>query len=74
MIKLYLNVYGMKCGMCEAHINNEVRKNFKIKKIKSSHRKNLVLISLENSYEINNIVVKIKSLGYDVEISKLEEK
>ena len=74
MIKLYLNVYGMKCGMCEAHINDEVRKNFKIKKMKSIHRKNSVLISLETSYEINNIVVKIKSLGYDVEISKIEEK
>ena len=30
MIKTVLKVNGMMCGMCEAHMNDLVRKNFKV--------------------------------------------
>lgn len=36
MIKTVLKVNGMMCGMCEAHMNDLVRKNFKVKKVTSS--------------------------------------
>lgn len=39
-----IKVYGMKCGMCETHINDIVRKNFDIKSVKASHTKNEVTI------------------------------
>ena len=41
MYKYSLAIQGMKCCMCESHINDVIRKNFKVKKIKSSHKKNL---------------------------------
>lgn len=40
MIKIILGIEGMACGMCEAHINNEVRNAFNIQKVTSSHTKN----------------------------------
>lgn len=39
MIKITLDVEGMACGMCEAHVNNAVRQNFAVKKVTSSHTK-----------------------------------
>ncbi len=39
MVKITLGVDGMACGMCESHINDEIRKNYKVKKVSSSHGK-----------------------------------
>ena len=37
MVKTILKVQGMACGMCEAHVNDAVRKAFSVKKVTSSH-------------------------------------
>lgn len=73
MPKIYLNVEGMKCGMCEAHVNDVVRKNFKIKKIKSSHKKNLTIITKEDTLDVDNIINSINALGYTASLNKIEE-
>ena len=39
MLKITLEVEGMQCGMCEAHVNDTVRKAFPVKKVTSSHTK-----------------------------------
>ena len=39
MVKMILDVDGMACGMCEAHVNDAVRKGFQVKKVTSSHSK-----------------------------------
>lgn len=36
MVKTVLKIDGMMCGMCEAHMNDLIRKNFKVKKVTSS--------------------------------------
>ena len=33
MVKTVLKIDGMMCGMCEAHMNDLIRKNFKVKKV-----------------------------------------
>ena len=49
MIKTVLKVNGMMCGMCEAHMNDLVRKNFQVKKVTSSVKDGeTVVISEEN--------------------------
>ena len=49
MIKTVLKVNGMMCGMCEAHMNDLVRKNFNVKKVTSSVKGGeTVVISEEN--------------------------
>lgn len=32
MLKFAVKVDGMQCGMCEAHINDTIRKMFQVKK------------------------------------------
>ena len=40
MFKTTMKVEGMMCGMCEAHVNDAVRREFpKVKKVTSSHGK-----------------------------------
>lgn len=39
MKKITVRVDGMVCGMCEAHVNDAVRRAFKVKKVASSHTK-----------------------------------
>jgi len=73
MIKIYLNVNGMMCGMCEAHVNDIVRKTTKIKKVKSSHKKKETIIIMENRKDLGLIINAIKSLGYDCSLNKIEE-
>lgn len=38
MVKTVLKIDGMMCGMCEAHMNDLIRKNFKVKKVTSSRQ------------------------------------
>lgn len=46
MTKYTLQVGGMACSMCEAHVNNAVRKAFPVKKVSSSHtKKQMVILS-----------------------------
>ena len=49
MFKTTMKVEGMMCGMCEAHVNDAVRREFpKVKKVTSSHGKGeTVVISPE---------------------------
>lgn len=37
MLKIMVQVDGMMCGMCEAHVNDASRKAFPVKKATSSH-------------------------------------
>ena len=73
MVKIYLNVNGMMCGMCEAHVHDIVRKTTKIKKVKSSHKKKETIIIMENRKDLGLIINAIKSLGYDCSLNKIEE-
>ena len=48
MYKITVGIDGMMCPMCEAHMNDAVRNNFKVKKVSSSHTdKNSVIIAKE---------------------------
>ena len=66
MKKIVVKMDGMMCGMCESHVNDVIRKNFKIKKVSSSHSSgNAVIISDE---EISEDALKkaIEPTGYKV--------
>ena len=39
MVKTTLKIDAMACGMCEAHVNDAIRKAFSVKKVSSSHAK-----------------------------------
>ena len=51
MWKYTVEVNGMMCGMCEAHVNDAVRKACPVKKVSSSRSKNqTVILSLKQSW------------------------
>ncbi len=66
MIKYTLSVDGMQCGMCEAHVNDAVRKAFPVKKVNSSHMKKQTIIVSENPIEEQTLKEVINATGYSV--------
>ncbi len=66
MIKTILKIDGMKCGMCEAHINELIIKNFKVNKVASSHIKNETIIISEDDISEEILHQVIDPTGYIV--------
>ena len=66
MIKTTLKIDGMMCGMCESHMNDVIRKNFDIKKVKSSHKKGETEIVSEQALAEAKIKSAVKEIGYEV--------
>ena len=47
MKKITLKIDGMMCGMCESHVNDAIRRAFRVKKVSSSHAKGETIILTE---------------------------
>lgn len=72
MIKTTVGIDGMMCGMCESHINDVVRRNFKVKKVSSSRAKELCEIISEDEIDETKLKKAIADTGYDVTSFKAE--
>ena len=66
MIKTTLKIDGMMCGMCEAHMNDVIRKNFKVKKVTSSAKSGETVIISEDNIDIETAKKAIKDIGYEM--------
>lgn len=67
-IKYVLTIDGMRCGSCEAHVNNLIRKKYSfIKKVKSSARKNRTIILSKDPIDMNELKTYIDETGYIVQ-------
>lgn len=66
MVKTILEIDGMACGMCEAHVNDAVRKAFAVKKVTSSHSKGRTEILSEQPLEEEKLRAVIEATGYQV--------
>lgn len=66
MVKMILKIDGMACGMCESHINDPIRRNFKVKKITSSHSKGETEIIAERPLDEETLKKAIGNTGYTV--------
>ena len=66
MVKMTLTIEGMACGMCEAHINDAIRKNFAVKKITSSHSKGKSEITATAPLDEEKLKTTIHAAGYTV--------
>lgn len=65
MTKYKVKVDGMMCSMCEAHINDCVRKNFNVNKVNSSHTKGTCEI-VADDIDVAELEKAINSTGYTV--------
>ena len=66
LVRTRVTVEGMMCGMCEAHINDAVRKAIPVKKVSSSHTKGETLIITEGRPDAEAIRSAINGTGYTV--------
>ena len=66
MLKITMGIDGMMCGMCESHINDAIRREFKVKKVTSSHAKKQTVILTEKPLDEGKLRKVIDDTGYKV--------
>lgn len=66
MIKVTMKIDGMSCGMCEAHINDAIRKVFSVKKVASSHRKEITELLIQDPVDTQLLKHAVEECGYKV--------
>ena len=66
MVKMTLAIDGMACGMCEAHVNDAIRRGFSVKKVTSSHSKGRTEIVAAEAIEETALRSVIDATGYMV--------
>ncbi|MCR5736098.1 MAG: cation transporter [Eubacterium sp.] len=77
MVKMIVGIEGMMCGMCEAHMNDAIRNNFKVKKVQaSSKEKNAVIIAEEEipEAELKSVIEETGYTMLQVETEPYEKK
>lgn len=77
MTQTTLKIDGMMCGMCEAHINDAIRREFNVKKVTSSHGKGICVILSETPPEETALRRVIDDTGYtllDIRTEPYEKK
>ncbi|MBQ8140540.1 MAG: ATPase P [Clostridia bacterium] len=72
MVKTTALIEGMKCGMCEAHMNDAVKKEFKVKKVVSSHEKNETVILSDSPIDEDKLKKVVADAGYELKEVKSE--
>lgn len=72
MLKYTIKVDGMMCGMCEAHVNDAIRKAFSVKKVTSSHSKGETVLIMEEALDEDALGKIIAGLGYTMREIKKE--
>lgn len=73
MYKTIAKVDGMRCGMCESHVNDIVRRNFDVKKVNASLAKGEVVIVSEQPVDEQKLRFAVGEQGYAVGTVTSEE-
>lgn len=63
----------MMCGMCEAHMNDTIRRSFDVKKVSSSHSKGETVILSEKPLDRAALERAVADTGYDLLSLETEE-
>ena len=66
MVKITVHVDGMQCGMCEAHVNDAIRRAFPVKKVTSSRSRNETTVIAETELDEDALRAAISATGYEV--------
>jgi copper chaperone CopZ len=66
MIQTTIGIDGMMCDMCEAHINDAIRKSFDVKSAKSDRKKKRCVVLSEQALDEKRIRRVIAETGYDL--------
>lgn len=66
LLQMTLLVDGMQCGECEMHVNNAIRKNFPVEKVRSSATKGETVILTKQDIPDQALTEVIGEGGYTV--------
>lgn len=66
MLKITVQIEGMQCGMCEAHVNDAIRNAIKVKKVASSHSTGQTVILAEKAVDEEQLKKAVEATGYRV--------
>ena len=66
MIKVTVNVEGMMCPHCEAHVNEAVKKAFGVEDVVSSHENKTTVFTVPEKVDEEKVRQTIKDAGYEV--------
>jgi copper chaperone CopZ len=64
MIQTTAKISGMACSMCEAHINDTIRRAFSVEKVSSSHMKGETVILSREPLDEAALRAAIAATGY----------
>ena len=64
MIQTTVQIFGMACSMCEAHINDTIRRTFSVEKVSSSHTKGETVILSREPLDEAALRTAIDATGY----------
>ena len=73
MKEITLKIDGMMCGMCEAHMNDAIRENFKVKNVTSSHSKGETVIIAEEAPDEAALKKVVDNTGYELKGMDVKE-
>lgn len=66
MVTTVIQIDGMACSMCEAHVQDTIRQNFSVKKVKASHGKGTAEVLSEQPLEESALRAALDPTGYRV--------
>ena len=72
MVKTTLAVDGMMCSMCESHLQDAIRANFDVKKVKASHQKGTITIISKHRLDKEKVKNVIRGTGYTLQNIQFE--
>lgn len=72
MVKIVMSIEGMACSMCEAHVNDAVRRSCKTLKVTSSHKKGSTEVIAEEAPDEAVLRAAIEDFGYVVKSYSVE--
>ncbi len=65
-IRTVLGIEGMACQMCEAHVNEAIRKGFDVASVKSNRKKRQCVIVSEQELDRDRIADVVANTGYEL--------
>lgn len=66
MLKIVMKIDGMACGMCEAHVNDTLRRVDGVKKTSSSYSKGQSEVIAEDAVDTDRLRAAVEETGYKV--------
>ena len=66
MNKYVIGIDGMRCGGCEAHVQDVIRRNFTVKNVKASHIRNEVIIICDHYLSEKELHLIFDPTGYKI--------